>query len=175
MGVAGSGKSTVAALLADRLGWDLAEGDEMHPGANVEKMATGQPLDDQDRSPWLAQIAQWTREHVDAGRAGIVTCSALKACYRDALRGPEVVFVHLTGSRDLIEQRLAARRGHYMPASLLESQLATLEPPTPDENAVTVNIGASASDEVAEILRLLGLGDEPNPPTASGPGDTVAG
>ena len=109
MGVSGSGKSTVAGLLAGRLGWDFAEGDELHPASNVAKMQAGQPLTDADRGPWLESIAGWIREHTESGRPGIVTCSALKKCYRDVLRGDGVVFVFLDGSKDRISDRLASR------------------------------------------------------------------
>ena len=157
MGVSGCGKSTVAALLAGQLGWDLAEGDDLHPPANVEKMAAGHPLDDADRWPWLEKVATWIREHTSAGRPGLITCSALKKSYRDLLRGDQVVFVYLAGTREEIARRLAVRHEHYMPASLLDSQFAALQPPTPDERAITVMIGASPSEEAAEIITRLGL------------------
>jgi gluconokinase len=157
MGVSGCGKSTVAGLLAGRLGWDFEEGDDLHPAANVDKMATGHPLDDEDRWPWLANVAEWIGEHTDAGRPGIVTCSALKKSYRDVLRGERVVFVYLAGTREQIARRLAARHGHYMPASLLDSQFDALEPPTPEENSITVEVGASSSVESDEIMSRLGL------------------
>jgi gluconokinase len=157
MGVSGCGKSTVAGLLAGRLGWDLAEGDDMHPLANVEKMAEGHPLEDSDRWPWLERVAGWITERTAACRPGIVTCSALKRRYRDVLRGDRVVFVHLAGTREQIAQRLAVRHGHFMPAALLDSQFADLEPPGPDERSITVDIGAAPDGEAAEILRRLGL------------------
>jgi carbohydrate kinase (thermoresistant glucokinase family) len=160
MGVSGSGKSTVAALLAARLGWDLAEGDELHPPANVAKMAAGHPLDDQDRAPWLERVADWIIERTSAGRPGIITCSALKRRYRDVLRGEHVVFVHLTGDPAQIGKRIAARHGHYMPASLLASQIADLEPPGPDERALDVDLAATPGEEVAEIIARLGLRPE---------------
>jgi gluconokinase len=159
MGVAGSGKSTVAGLLAGRLGWDLAEGDDLHPPANVAKMAAGHPLDDADRWPWLARIAAWITEHTDAGRPGIITCSALKRSYRDVLRGEHVVFVYLAGSHDQIATRLTARHGHFMPAGMLDSQIATLEPPDADENAITVDLGESPYEESEEIVRRLRLAE----------------
>lgn len=109
MGVSGSGKSTVGGMLAGAMGWDLQEGDDLHPQANIDKMATGHPLNDEDRWPWLDKIAVWIKSHTDAGQPGIVTCSALKRSYRDVLRGEHVVFVHLAGSRDQIGQRLTAR------------------------------------------------------------------
>jgi gluconokinase len=157
MGVSGCGKSTVAGLLAGRLGWDFEEGDELHPAANVDKMASGHQLDDDDRRPWLAKVAEWIGEHTDAGRPGIITCSALKKSYRDVLRGQRVVFVYLAGTRQQIARRLAARHGHYMPASLLDSQFDALEPPTPEENSITVEIGASTSVETDAIMSRLGL------------------
>jgi gluconokinase len=157
MGVSGGGKSTVAGLLAGRLGWDLAEGDDMHPAANIAKMAAGHPLDDADRWPWLARVAEWIRVRTAADRPGIVTCSALKRSYRDVLRGPSVVFVYLAGSRELIARRVAARQGHFMPAELLDSQFAALEPPGPDEHAITVDITGSPSTEASQILQALNL------------------
>jgi len=157
MGVAGSGKSTVAGLLAGRLGWDLAEGDDMHPAANIAKMAAGHPLTDEDRWPWLARVADWIREHTAAHRPGIVTCSALKRSYRDVLRGDGVIFVYLAASRELIAHRLAARHGHFMPAALLDSQLATLEPPGPDEQAITVDVSGSPAETASLIMAALHL------------------
>jgi gluconokinase len=157
MGVSGCGKSTVAGLLAGRLGWDFEEGDDLHPAANVAKMASGHQLDDEDRWPWLAKVAEWIGEHTDVGRPGIITCSALKRSYRDVLRGRCVVFVYLAGTREQIGRRLAARHGHYMPAALLDSQFDALEPPTPEESSITVEIGASASIETDAILSRLGL------------------
>jgi gluconokinase/shikimate kinase len=169
MGVSGSGKSTVGALLAGRLGWDFEEGDELHPAANVAKMAAGLPLDDEDRWPWLAKVAQWIVAHTSTGRPGVITCSALKHSYRDVLRGEHVVFVYLAGTREQIARRLAKRHGHFMPASLLDSQFDALEPPTSDENAITVNL-ADGADGVAavtdEIMTRLGL--TPSSPSDSG-------
>ncbi len=157
MGVSGCGKSTVAGVLAGRLGWDLAEGDDMHPRANVDKMAAGHPLEDADRWPWLARVAAWIAEHTAAGRPGIVTCSALKRSYRDVLRGDGVVFVYLAGTRQQIADRLAVRHGHFMPATLLDSQFADLEPPGADESSITVDIGGAPDGEAAEIVRRLHL------------------
>jgi gluconokinase/shikimate kinase len=157
IGVSGSGKSTVAALLAERLGWDFEEGDDLHPPANVAKMHAGHPLDDEDRKPWLAKVAAWITEHTDNGRPGIITCSALKRSYRDALRGEHVVFVYMNGSQDEIASRLASRQGHYMPSSLLDSQFATLEPPAPDERSISIGISAPARNQATEIIKRLGL------------------
>jgi gluconokinase len=157
MGVSGSGKSTIAALLAGQLGWDLQEGDDLHPGENVAKMSAGQPLTDDDRRPWLDAVASWITEHTVAGIPGVITCSALKRSYRDRLRGRNVIFVHLSGDPQQIGQRLTARLDHYMPASLLDSQMSTLEPPGLDENALIVDVGRRPAAEVAEILRRLQL------------------
>lgn len=157
MGVSGSGKSTVAALVAGRLGWDLAEGDDLHPAANVAKMQAGQPLTDGDRWPWLESIADWIRAHTAAGTPGVVTCSALKKRYRDVLRGEGVVFVFLEGSKDRISDRLASRHGHFMPPALLASQFDALEAPTEDENFITLCVSATPAEEAQEIIDRLGL------------------
>lgn len=157
MGVSGVGKSTVAELLASRLGWDFAEGDVMHPTANVEKMAGGHPLVDADRWPWLEIVASWIREHTESGRPGIITCSALKRSYRDVLRGSDVVFVHLAGPTELIGERITARQGHFMPPGLLDSQMATLEPLGADERHIVVDAGRAPETEVAEIVERLSL------------------
>jgi gluconokinase len=155
MGVSGAGKSSVAALLAGRLGRQFAEGDDMHPQANIDKMAAGHALDDADRWPWLDLVAAWIREHVAAGEGGIVTCSALKRRYRDVLRGPGVLFVYLTSSKEQIAQRLLARHGHFMPPALLDSQFADLEPPGPDENALSIEVSGTAEQTAAQILAHL--------------------
>jgi gluconokinase len=157
MGVSGCGKSTVAGILAGRLGWDFGEGDELHPPANVAKMAAGHPLTDDDRWPWLDLVAGWIREHIDAGRPAIITCSALKRSYRDVLRGEHVDFVYLRGTREQIAARLATRHGHYMPAELLDSQFATLEPPTEDEHALVIDIGPPPDVLATEIVERLGI------------------
>ncbi len=161
MGVSGCGKSTVAGLLAARLGWELVEGDDLHPAANVAKMRSGVALTDADRIPWLRRIASWIGEHVESGSDGVVTCSALKRSYRDLLRGGNdgVVFVYLRGTKDLIAQRQSARQGHYMPAVLLDSQFADLEPPTADEAVITVDIGPPASEIVQRVLQAIGADD----------------
>lgn len=162
MGVSGTGKSTVAGMLAGRLGWDLEEGDDLHPAANVAKMSAGHPLTDEDRWPWLDRVASWIHLHTTSGMPGIITCSALRRVYRDKLRGPGVAFVHLSGSKQVIRDRLSKRLDHYMPASLLDSQLATLEPLDPDEDGIVVPLGQRPKDEVLEIMNRLHL--EPLPP-----------
>lgn len=157
MGVSGCGKSTTAGVLAGRLGWDFAEGDDLHPRANIDKMAHGIPLTDEDRWPWLEVVATWIREHTDAGRPGVMTCSALRRRYRDVLRGEHVVFVYLAGTKDEIAARLAARHGHFMPPALLDSQFAALEEPGPDERAIRIGIDASAATQAGEIIASLHL------------------
>ncbi len=157
MGVSGSGKSTIAGLLAQRLRWDREEGDHLHPTANVAKMASGIPLTDEDRWPWLDAVSAWISAHTAAGRPGIITCSALKRIYRDRLRGDGVLFVYLRGTKDLIGERITARTDHYMPPSLLESQVATLEPPGADENALTVDVGPSPDVMASGIIDRLHL------------------
>lgn len=143
MGVSGCGKSTIAAMLAGRMRWEFEEGDALHPPANVAKMASGQPLDDDDRAPWLAEVAAYIDRWLESGRSGVITCSALKRRYRDVIIGdrPNVRIAYLKGSRETIANRLAARQGHFMPAALLDSQMAALEEPTPDEHPITVEIG----------------------------------
>lgn len=157
MGVSGCGKTTVAALLAGRLGWPFAEGDDLHPAANVAKMHSGHPLDDADRWPWLARIAEWVDERLDTGSGGVITCSALKRKYRDVMRRDGVVFVYLHGTHEQIALRLAARHGHFMPAALLDSQFADLEEPASDENSIRVEIGDDATALAQEILLRLDL------------------
>jgi gluconokinase len=160
MGVSGSGKTTVAELLANELGWPFMEGDRLHPPANVEKMRQGIPLTDADRAPWLDRIGAELKSWAAEGRSGVMTCSALKRAYRDRIRSarPDVRFVYLKGSQTLIGERVAARHHEYMPASLLRSQFETLEEPAPDEPAVTVDVGGSPASEVAAVIAALGLG-----------------
>jgi len=157
MGVSGSGKTTIARLLADRLGYRFAEGDDFHPAANVAKMSRDEPLTDDDRAPWLAAIHAYAVERLAAGDRLVVTCSALKRRYRDVLlRGiadGRVVFLH--GDRELIASRLAARKGHFFPADLLNSQFAALEEPAADENALVVDIGPAPERIVDAIVRAL--------------------
>jgi gluconokinase len=157
MGVSGSGKTTVAAELAHRLGWQLAEADMFHSPANVEKMRSGIPLTDEDRWPWLAAIAKWIDEARASGRPGVITCSALKRRYREIIIGdrPDVRLVYLKGDYDLIARRMAAREHHYMPVGLLQSQFDALEEPGPDENAIVVPIDSAPEDIVEKIVGEL--------------------
>jgi gluconokinase len=157
MGVSGTGKSTVAKELIDRLGWEFAEGDDLHPPRNVEKMRSGTPLTDEDRWPWLAKVAEWIHTHVAAKTPGIITCSALRKVYRDRLRGDGVVFVHLAASREHIAEQMSKRSDHYMPLTLLDSQLATLEPLEPDETGIVVRADQTIEEEAAQIIARLRL------------------
>jgi gluconokinase len=165
MGVAGSGKSTVGALLAGRLGWPYAEADDFHPMSNVDKMAAGQPLTDADRRPWLEAIARWIDERRAAHEHAVVSCSGLRRSYRDMLRAgrPEVRVAFLEGSRELILQRMVARHGHFMRATMLDSQFASLEPPEPDEDILTVGIESDPATIVGTIVRELKLTDPGTP------------
>ena len=158
MGISGSGKSTIAQELAARLGWAFEEGDVLHPEANVAKMHAGIPLTDADRQPWLEAVAAWIDGQRGKKQPGIITCSALKRSYRQIIIGgrPEVRLVYLRGGRDLIAEHLAGRHGHFMPAGLLQSQIDTLEEPTPDEDALTVDVGPPAQQVADKIIRLLG-------------------
>ena len=157
MGVSGSGKTTVAALLAAAVGCQFQEGDDLHPPENVEKMHSGIPLTDADRMPWLHKIAEVIDRWRARGESGVLTCSALKNSYRRIIVGdrPDVTLVFLKGSRDLIRRRMAARHEHFMPVALLDSQFATLQEPTPDEHPITVDVGAGPSDMVIEIVHRM--------------------
>jgi gluconokinase len=157
MGVAGSGKTTIAQALATGIGWRFEDGDKFHPASNVAKMRAGHPLTDEDRWPWLRAIAEEVDRTREAGEHLVVACSALKRVYRNILIGKRtgVRLIYLKGTRDLILQRLRARRGHFMPPELLDSQFATLEEPGPDENAVVVDVAPSVGVIVDEIVREL--------------------
>lgn len=154
MGVSGSGKSTIAEALAREIGFRCADGDTYHPKSNVEKMHAGIPLTDEDRWPWLHAIAAEIDREADAGRPLVISCSALKRAYRKILLHgrDDVRFVYLKGSRELITKRLALRKDHFMPASLLDSQFATIEEPTPTEHAITVDIDTTVDEMVASIM-----------------------
>ena len=169
MGVSGAGKTTIGAALARRLGWQFQEGDALHPPENVARMHAGIPLGDADRAPWLRAVAARIDKWRERGEAGVITCSALKRKYRDIIVGdrPDVRLVYLTAPPALIAERLAGRRGHFMPASLLESQLATLEPPGPDENALTVAVDAPVETVVERIAASLTSREERNRSIAS--------
>ena len=157
MGVAGSGKTTIASGLAQRLGWDLLEGDSFHPPANVAKMSAGMPLTDHDRWPWLRAIAAAMDERQTAGRSAVVACSALKRAYRAILLDgrPASILLYPRGPQSLIAQRMAARHDHFMPPSLLDSQFATLEEPGPEENPVVVDIAAEPAVVIDTALHAV--------------------
>lgn len=157
MGVSGSGKSTIGALLAERLGVRFEDADALHPAANVAKMAAGHPLTDDDRWPWLALVGQAL--HAASGSGLVIACSALKRSYREAIlaEAPGVRFVYLHGTQELLAQRMGHREGHFMPTSLLGSQLATLEPLEADEPGVSVDIVDEPSQIVAEAVKALDL------------------
>ncbi|WP_144674618.1 gluconokinase [Arthrobacter sp. U41] len=162
MGVAGSGKSTIAAALSQQLGWACAEADEFHPQTNIQKMSQGIPLQDEDRWPWLQQIQNWMTTQAKAGKSTVLTCSALKQRYRQLLAQAEgrVLFLHLHGEADLIGQRMQGREGHFMPPTLLPSQLATLEPLSDDELAtgsLRLDISKSPEELVSTIVASLML------------------
>lgn len=158
MGVSSSGKTSVGRLLADEIGAAFLEGDDYHPESNVEKMHAGHPLTDEDRWPWLAALSDALREGAAADGKAVAACSALKRSYRDFMiekAGEPILFVYLKGAKPLIAERIRQRKGHFMPASLLDSQFATLEEPEPDENVLTVGIEPPVEEIVAEILRRL--------------------
>lgn len=157
MGVSGTGKSSVAQILSERLHVEFVEGDDLHPEANRQKMAAGQPLTDEDRWPWLDRIVQTMRDAAAEGRGLVVTCSALKRVYRDVLaqNGSPTVFAHLTGPHEVIAARLNERSGHFFPQSLLDSQFQTLEPLAAGESGFEVDIRESVEEEAQDILDRL--------------------
>jgi carbohydrate kinase (thermoresistant glucokinase family) len=157
MGVSGVGKSTIAAALNTHLHWPYQEGDDLHPPANIDKMKHGVALTDADRAPWLAAVKTWIDRQIAAGKPGLITCSALKRAYRDELieNRPDVRTLYLRANADVLRAHLASRTGHFMPPSLLDSQLATLEEPAADENPITVLVDGSVDDTVQAILRAL--------------------
>jgi gluconokinase len=164
-GVAGSGKTTVGALLAGRLRWRFADADTFHPEANVAKMRAGVPLTDEDRKPWLRAVEDWMDARIADGRSGVVTCSALRRAYRDQLLAgrPAATMIFLQVSRDALVRRLLARPSHFFPEKLLDSQLAALEPPTPDERVQTVLAEGDSAQTAAKIIALLWPHGEPDP------------
>jgi gluconokinase len=167
MGVSGSGKSTIAERLAQRLNWTFEDGDRFHPASNVAKMSAGHPLTDEDRWPWLQAIANEIDRVCTAGEHAVIACSALKRSYRDVLvhGRNDVRIVYLNGTQELIANRLAQRKGHFMPPGLLTSQFKTLEPPGADENPVTVSIDASVEQIVDDTVGQMRL----SPDTSSTP------
>jgi gluconokinase len=158
MGVTGAGKSTIGALLSEQLGRSLIEGDSLHPPSNIAKMSQGIPLNDDDRLPWLKAIAARIDDARKAARPVVVTCSALKRSYREILTDghDDVGFVYLKGAKDLIADRLAARKGHFMPPQLLDSQMAALQEPGIDEPSIVIAIDAAPDDIVASIIGKFG-------------------
>jgi gluconokinase len=159
MGVSGSGKTTVAHGIAAATGLLFAEADDFHSRASVEKMRAGIPLEDEDRWPWLRDLASWMAERAAEGRSTVIACSALRRVYRDVLAAgpPTLDFVHLDGHVDVIRDRISSRSGHYMPASLLDSQVATLEPLQPDESGIELDVALPPEELVARPVRGLGL------------------
>jgi gluconokinase len=158
MGVAGSGKTTVATAVGEALGWVVIEGDDHHPPENVEKMAAGIPLTDEDRRPWLEALAALVRDHHQRGESTVLACSALRRSYRDILRtaAPDETFiVHLAADPDILRERMRARTGHFMPVDLLESQLATLEPLEPDEAGATIDAARPADEVIAKAVAAV--------------------
>jgi gluconokinase len=166
MGVSGSGKTTVGEGIAKAMAWDYAEGDTFHSDANVAKMASGTPLTDEDRWPWLRAIGEWLSGHEASTHSAVVTCSALRRVYRDLLRDgrPDLRFCHVQADAELIKERLDHRSGHYMPPSLLPSQLATLEPLRDDEPGVVVSVAGTPEEIIHRALHALGLQPGGNPP-----------
>ena len=156
-GVSGSGKTTVGALLAGRLGWVFEDGDALHPAANVAKMRAGHPLTDEDRRPWLEAIGEWIDQRIAAGQSAVVACSALKRAYRDTLRAgrPGLLVVFLAIGYETARARLAARRGHFFPARLLDSQFRDLEPPEPDEPVLVLDASRPPAGLVAGIAARI--------------------
>jgi gluconokinase len=163
MGVSGSGKSTIAGALAERLGWTCEDGDRFHPRSNVEKMSAGHALTDEDRWPWLKAIANEIDRICRDGEHAVIACSALKRTYREILvhGRDDVRVIYLKGNRDLIAKRLALRKGHFMPPTLLDSQFATLEPPTESEHPIVADIDAPVEAIVDAIVGKLAL-DRPS-------------
>jgi carbohydrate kinase (thermoresistant glucokinase family) len=156
MGVEGSGKSTVGRSLSERLGYEFVDADWLHPVVNIEKMASGEPLTDEDRFPWLRIVGERIKEELTEGRSTVTACSALRRTYRDLLReyAPNLFFVFLDGPIDVVRGRVAARLHEFMPGALLESQFAILEPLAPDEAGVRIDIQQSLDEQVEDIVRV---------------------
>jgi len=175
-GVSGSGKTTVGAMLAGRLGWRFADADEFHPAANIEKMRAGTPLTDDDRWPWLRAIGAWMDERIARNESVVITCSALKRSYRDMLlRGrPQALMVFLAADRQVLARRLAARHGHFFPQQLLGTQFEDLEPPRPGEHVVTIVPAGDPGDTVASIIAVLFAGEKGLFAGEKGPGQDAA-
>jgi gluconokinase len=164
-GVAGCGKTTVGALLAELLGWRFVDADTFHPAANVVKMRSGVPLTDEDRKPWLRAVTDWMDATIAAGQSAVLACSALKRSYRDELLSrPEAMMVLLQVDRDVLVRRLTSRNGHFFPEKLLDSQLKLLEPPGPDERVLVVHVDGDPAQTAAKIIALLGLAARPASP-----------
>jgi gluconokinase len=181
MGVSGSGKSTVAEALAKRLDWPFADGDHFHSAANVAKMAHGHPLTDEDRAPWIASIRDWIADAFQAGQNTVVACSALRRAYRDVLRqaangipDATVRFAFLDVGHDILRARMIARHGHFMHAEMLASQLQTLEPPAPDEHAITVSVSQETTPEHVVDLIVAALGEAGALPAGNPPNGPMA-
>ncbi|NKY88236.1 gluconokinase [Nocardia veterana] len=157
MGVSGTGKTTVGHLLADRLGVAFADADDFHSPANIAKMSAGIPLTDADRAPWLAAVGRWLHDRTSDNSGGVMACSALRRRYRDTLRtaAPDIFFLHLAASRDQLIERMTHRRGHYMPVSLVDSQLQALEPLAPDESGAVLNTDRTPDELAAQAATLL--------------------
>jgi len=175
MGAAGSGKTTVSTTLSEHLGWIAAEADEFHPAANIAAMTAGVPLTDEDRWPWLESIRGWMTTQARNGRSTVIACSALKRSYREVLSGAEgrVQFVHLDGSPRVLSERMVSRRGHWMPVSLLPSQLAALEPLEPDDDGLTVDFLSAPGRISARIMEVLLAAD--SQPAQHGSGNVRGG
>ncbi|WP_300574994.1 gluconokinase [Phenylobacterium sp.] len=158
MGVSGAGKTTIASRLAERLGWAFLDADDLHPPANHAKMARGEPLDDADRRPWLAAVSDWMQTQQKRGAPAVVACSALKRAYRDRLRRgvADLAIVFIQAAPQLLAERLARRSGHFMPPSLLTSQIETLEPPTADETVIVVQAAQTPEQIVERVLDWVG-------------------
>ena len=169
-GVSGSGKSTVGALLAGLLHWRFADADSFHPEANIAKMRAGIPLTDEDRAPWLHAVTDWMDARIAASESAVIACSALKRAYRDEMLSgrPAAVMIFLQVSRDVLARRLTTRHDHFFPEKLLDSQLETLEPPTPDEHVLTVVVDGDAGQTAAKIIAILPPPGRPGQPGPRG-------